>query len=85
MANQEEILIGEVTHYFGKIKVAIVKLSKPLKIGEEIKICGGETEFTQEVQSLEIDHQKLEEAKAGQSIGLAVKEKVHPGYKVYKV
>ncbi len=86
MANQkDEVLVGEITHYFGKIQVAVMKLSQPLKVGEEIRICGGETDFTQEVQSLEIDHQKLEEAKPGQSVGLAVKERVRPGYKVFKI
>ena len=85
MANSKEILIGEVTHFFGKIGVAVLKLTKPLAVGDEIKIQGGETEFTQKVKSMEIDHQKIEKAKKGQSIGLKVEEKVRPGYKVFKI
>lgn len=85
MVNQKEILVGEITHYFGKIQVAILKLSKSLEVGDEIRIQGGEIDFTQEVKSMEIDHQKVKKAKAGQSVGLAVKEKVHPGYKAFKI
>ena len=85
MVDQKEILVGEITHYFGKIQVAVLKLSKSLEVGDEIRIQGGEIDFTQEVESMEMDHQKVEKAKAGQSVGLAVKEKVHPGYKAFKI
>ncbi len=85
MVDQKEILVGEITHYFGKIQVAVLKLSKSLEVGDEIRIQGGEIDFTQEVKSMEMDHQKVEKAKAGQSVGLAVKEKVHPGYKAFKI
>ncbi len=85
MVNQKEILVGEITHYFGKIQVAVLKLSKSLEVGDEIRIQGGEMDFTQEVKSMEVDHQKVKKAKAGQSVGLAVKEKVHPGYKAFKI
>ena len=85
MANQKEILVGEITHYFGKIQVAVLKLSKSLEVGDEIRIQGGEIDFTQEIKSMEMDHQKVKKAKAGQSVGLAVKEKVRPGYKAFKI
>ena len=85
MPNSKEILIGEVTHFFGHIKVAVLELTKPLSIGDEIKIQGGTTEFTQKVKSMEIDSQKIKKAKKGQSIGLKVDEKVRPGYKVFKI
>ena len=85
MANSKETLIGEVTHFFGHIKVAVLKLTKPLSIGDEIKVQGGTVEFTQKVKSMEIDNQKIEKAKKGQSVGLKVSEKVRPGYKVFKI
>jgi putative protease len=82
----EEKLIGEVTHYFGKIGVAVVKLSDNLKVGDQIKIVGkkGE-EFTQTVESMQIEHKNVQEAKAGDLIGLKVSQKVREGYKVYKI
>jgi translation elongation factor EF-Tu-like GTPase len=81
----EDELIGKVIHYFGNIGVAIVELKKPLKEGDVIRIVGGLTDFTQSVSSMEIEHQKVSEAKAGESIGLKVDQKVKEGYKVYKV
>ena len=78
--------IGKVTHYFGKIGVAVIELTDTLQVGDKIRIIGGaETDFTQIVESMEVEHQKVQTAKAGESIGLKVKEKVREGYKVYKV
>jgi putative protease len=85
MPNEEGKLIGKVTHYFSKIGVAIVELTDTLKIGDKIKIKGGNTEFVQDVDSMEIEHKKIEEAKAGDVIGLKVSQKVREGYKVYKI
>lgn len=81
----QEKLIGKVTHYFGKIGVAVVELSDSLKVGDTIRIVGGETDFQQVVESMEIDRQKIKEAKAGDSIGLRVNQKVREGYRVYKL
>jgi len=78
-------LIGKITHYFGKIGVAVIELSGDLKVGDQIKIVGGDTDFTQNVDSMEIEHKKVNEAKAGESVGLKVNQKVKEGYKVYKV
>lgn len=84
--SEEGKLIGEVTHYFGNIGVAVVKLKGSLKVEDTIRIAGGETtDFTQEVQSMEVEHKKVKTAKAKESIGLKVKEKVREGYKVYKL
>lgn len=85
MSNGKERLIGKVTHYFGKISVAVIELTDTLKVGDTIRIVGGETDFTQVVDSMEIEHKKVKEAKAGESIGLKVAQKVREGYKVYKV
>jgi len=86
MPNEEGKLIGEVTHYFGHIGVCVVNLSNTLKEGDTIRIVGGEnTDFTQTVDSMQIEHEKVKTAKKGDSVGLKVKEKVREGYKVYKV
>ena len=79
-------LIGQVTHYFTAIEVAVLKLKDPLKEGDTIRIVGGEeTDFTQEVKSMQIDHREVKTAKKGDDVGLKVKEKVREGYKVYKI
>ena len=77
--------IGRISHYFGNIEVAVIELSGALKIGDVIRIVGGETDFTQTVKSMEIEHKKKKTAKKGESIGLKVKEKVREGYLVYKI
>ena len=83
---EEGKLIGKVVHYFDNIGVAVIALEDNLKAGEEIRIVGGEeTDFTQEVESMEVEHEKLQEAKKGSEVGMKVKEKVRDGYKVYKV
>lgn len=79
-------LIGEIAHYFGNIEVAVVDLEGSLKVGDQIRVVGGKsTDFTQEVESMEVEHQKIEKAGKGDSVGLKVKEKVREGYKVYKL
>jgi putative protease len=86
MPNGEEgKLIGKVSHYFSKIGVAVIDLSDSLKTGDTIRIVGGETDFTQTVESMQAEHQNIEEAKAGDSIGLKVAQKVREDYKVYKI
>jgi len=81
----EEKEIGKITHYFGKIAVGIVELTDSLKVGDDIHIKGVHTDFTQKVDSMQIEHQNVEEAKAGDFVGIKVRERVHPNDKVYKV
>ena len=77
--------IGEVTHYFSKLNVAVIDLSKPLAKGDIIRIIGGETDFEQKIKSMEINGKKVEKVKAKDGFGLKVDKKVREGYKVYKV
>jgi putative protease len=78
-------LIGKITHYFSKIGVAVIELSNALKTGDTIRIIGGETDFEQKIESMEVEHKKVGEAKAGEGVGLKVDQKVKEGYKVYKI
>jgi len=82
---EEGKLIGKITHYFGNIGVAVIELTDSLKIGDTIRIVGGEIDFEQVVDSMEVDHKKVEKAKKGDGIGLKISQKVREGYKVYKV
>jgi putative protease len=77
--------IGKVTHYFTKIGVCVVELSADLKVGDTIHIKGATSDFKQKVASMQIEHEKLEEAKKGQSIGMKVKEHAREHDKVFKV
>lgn len=63
LPSEEEKLIGRVTHYFSKIGVAVIELSDTLKVGDTIRIVGGITDFTQTVESMEIEHEKVQKPK----------------------
>ena len=78
-------LVGRITHYFTRIGVGIVDLTDDLRVGDEILIQGRVTNFRQKVESMEIEHQKVEHAKAGDSIGLKVNERVRENDLVYKI
>ncbi len=83
---KEGKLIGEISHYFSRIGVGVIKLSAPLAQGDEIRIMGGEsTDFNQKVDSMQVDHKSVTTAKKGDSVGLKIDEKAREGYKVYKV
>ena len=77
--------IGKITHYYGNLTVGIIKLSDTLKVGDTIHIKGHSEDFNQTVDSMQIEHANVSEAKAGDSIGIKVIQKVHPGDTVFKV
>jgi putative protease len=81
----EKKLVGKITHYFTKIEVGVIELSDELKVGDRISIEGATTNFQQTVNSMEIEHQSVERAGPGQSIGLKVDQRVREGDLVYKV
>ncbi len=77
--------IGEVTHYYSEIKVAVVKFSKAVSAGEEVHFKGATTDFKQKIDSMQFDHQAVSEAKKGQEVGLKVRDRVRQGDKVFAV
>ncbi len=82
---EEEKEVGEITHYFDKIGVAIVKVTDSIKVGDRISIKGKTTNFQQAVQSMQIEHVNVDEAGNGDEIGLKVDKQVREGDKVYKL
>jgi len=77
--------VGRVTHYFTKIGVAIVELKSLLSVGDRIHFKGPNTDFTQSVKSMQIEHKNVTQAKTGQSIGLKVDDRVRENDRVYKI
>ncbi|MFH1473249.1 MAG: translation elongation factor-like protein [bacterium] len=71
--------VGKVTHYYGKIDVAILKLTTSLKVGDRIKFKGHGADFEQDVSSMQINHESVEKAKKGDDVGLRVSEPVKEG------
>lgn len=82
MAEQQ---IGVVNEFFAHINVAGVALSGTMRVGDTIHIKGHTTDLEQTVESIQIEHEQLEEAKAGQAVGIKVKDRVRHGDQVFKV
>ena len=81
----EEKEIGAVTHYFGHLSVGIIKLKDSLKVGDTIRFKGHTTDFEQVVESMQIEHKDVQEAKANDAVGLKVKDHVREHDVVFKV
>jgi translation elongation factor EF-1alpha len=77
--------VGEITHYFTKISVAVVDVSGKMKVGDKIAIKGMTTNFEQTVDSMQIEGKNIEEANSGDDIGMKVKDRVRKGDIVYRL
>ena len=78
--------VGTVTHYYDKIGVAILELDANLAVNDKVKfVRGGEDLFEQEVKSIQVEHDKIETAGKGDTIGLKVDDVVKEGAEVFKV
>lgn len=78
--------VGKVVHYYDKIKVSIIELSSNLLIGDKIKFTkDGEDLFEQTVDSIQIEHKKVDNAGKGDVVGLEVDEETKEGTEVYKI
>ncbi len=75
--------VGEVTHFYSNISVAIVKFNQDVPAGKNVTFQGATTDFSQDVDSMEFNHKRIDVAPAGKEIGIKVKDKVREGDKVY--
>ena len=81
----DESSLGKVTHYYDKIGVAVMQLNPgvSLKKGDQVHFKGHSTDFTQAVNSLQLNHEDVEGVKAGDDFGLKVDQKVHEGDQLF--
>lgn len=77
--------VGRVTHYYDKIGVAVVDVTSPIHVGDAIKIIGHGNEYKQTIESIQIEHEKIQTAKKGMTIGLKVDQPVKEADKVFLV
>jgi len=77
--------IGKVADFFAKIGVAAIDLTGTLSVGDTIHIKGHTTDFTQTIDSMQVEHQNMQKAGPGDSIGIKVKDRVRDSDIVYKV
>lgn len=81
----EEKEIGIIEKYFSHVGVGVIKLSSDIKIGDIIHIKGHTTDFSQKIESMQIEHNSITQASSGDIIGVKVKDRVRPGDKVYRI
>lgn len=78
--------IGKITHYFSKINVGVLEMTKGnVKIGDTIHIKGHTSDFYQKIQSMQVEHVSVESAEPGMQVGLKVESSVREGDLVFKV
>jgi putative protease len=78
--------VGVVTHYFGRLSVAAVELTDgELHVGDTIHVKGHTSDFTQTVDSMQLEHDEVESAAVGESVGIKVVEHAREHDEVFKV
>jgi translation elongation factor EF-Tu-like GTPase len=71
--------IGEVIHFFDRISVAVLRLEKKLKLGDEVHFLGRDSDFSQTIDSMQIEHEAVSECKAGEEVAVKVQQPVRRG------
>ena len=83
LAGEERV--GIVTHYFGHLSVAAVRMeSGSLRVGDTIHVVGRTSDFRQRVESMQVEHEPVSEVRAGQEFGLKVTDHARENDSVYK-
>lgn len=75
--------IGQVTHFFTHIKVAVIKFKAPFRVGGTARFKGATTDFAQNISSMQYDHKPITIAKKGQGVGVKVVKRVREGDLVF--
>jgi putative protease len=79
------IRVGEITHFYDKLSVAVLNITEPVRVGDMLHLLGHHTDFRQKLESIQIEHKEVTEAEPGQEVAVKVAQKVHPGDTVFKV
>jgi len=75
--------VGEVTHWYDKIGVAVIKLKKGLKIGDSIKVKHGDDEFGDSINSMQLNHEPVESGKKGDEVAIKLSQKAREGSEIH--
>jgi hypothetical protein len=79
-------LVGRITHYFAHVNAGVIALEHGvLRVGDTVHIRGHTTDFYQRLEHIEVDHRPIELARAGQSVGIQVAQRVREHDQVFKV
>lgn len=81
----KEERVGVISHYYGHLGVAAIVVEGELKVGDTVHIKGHLTDLTQVVESMQVEHKNVTQAKKGEDVGIKVKDHVREHDVVYKV
>ncbi len=80
------VRVGRVTHYFDRIRVAVLQLERPLAVGDHVQfVKRGYVLFEQDITSMQVNHQSISAAQAGDEVAVRVIEEVSRNTEVYRV
>jgi len=77
--------VGEVSHFYDRISVAVITLSSPLAKGDKVHFLGHGSDFTQEITSMQIEHESIDAAKKGDEIALKILKPVKKNTSVFLI
>ena len=77
--------IGDVTHFYDRIRVAVITLRESIRVGDRVRFVGPSTDFTQDVTSMQIEHQQVIEVGPGQEVAMRVAQPVRRRDVVFRV
>ena len=80
-----EKLVGTVSHYYSRLEVAGIDLSDKLNVGDTVHILGHTSDFTQTVDSIQVEHEAVSSAQPGEPIAIRVNERARVHDKVLVV
>lgn len=80
----EEERVGTVIHFYDRISVAVIQLEADLKLGDRIRFSGKDADFSQEVDSMQIEHDPVESVEAGGEVAVKVEQEVSEGTEVFR-
>lgn len=82
----DEVAIGKVTHFFPRVQVAVLELSRDeIRLGDTIRVLGAHSNFTQTVDSMQIEHTPVEMVRAGQEVAIHLVERARVGDMVFRI
>ena len=77
--------IGEVIHYYERISVAGIQLSSPLSKGDRVHFLGHGSDFTQEITSIQVEHESIDTAEKGTEVVVRTVKPVKPHIAVFLI
>lgn len=76
--------LGQITHYYDRIGVAIIELKDTLKVGDKVKFKKGDDEFEQTIDSIQVEKAPVDSAAKGAIVGIKVEQPLKEGTEVFQ-